>query len=229
MHSGWVDTRTAEFVRRVAAPDQGLLELLSAPDEITTRILRAALEQFEAAGIRRSTVDDVSRRAGLGRATVYRRFATKDHLVDAVVLTEVLRYLEGDAHAQAAGPSLGDRLADGTAYTVTFLREHRLLNRLLETEPEAILPSFTIDGGPIIDLARAHSAELLRSQIYQDIEPTRKQEAHLQTVAEIHTRLTISFILTQHTVIDLDSAEAAREFARTYMLPLVTLGLETDD
>ena len=88
-------TRTAEFVRRIAEPDPAVVAQLDNPDEITTRILRAALEQAELVGMRRTTMDDVARRSGVGRATLYRRFPTKAALTDAIVLAEVRRFLEG--------------------------------------------------------------------------------------------------------------------------------------
>ena len=45
------------------------------------RIAQAALEQFSETGIRRSSVEDVGRRAGLSRVTVYRQVGTKEDLV----------------------------------------------------------------------------------------------------------------------------------------------------
>ena len=47
------------------------------------RILAAAVEVFAARGLS-ATLDDVAHHAGLGVATVYRRFADKDALVDAL-------------------------------------------------------------------------------------------------------------------------------------------------
>ena len=44
-------SRTAEFVRRLAEPDPGVLAQVENPDEITTRILAAALEQAELVGM----------------------------------------------------------------------------------------------------------------------------------------------------------------------------------
>jgi hypothetical protein len=99
---------------------------------------------------------------------LYRRFATKDLLVDAVVLSEVFRYLEGNALARSRGSTFEESIAEGTAHTVQFLRGHALLKKLIDTEPETILPSFTVDGGAIIDLAREQAAALMRVELYGD-------------------------------------------------------------
>ncbi|MEE6168746.1 MULTISPECIES: TetR/AcrR family transcriptional regulator [unclassified Mycolicibacterium] len=215
-------TRTADFVRRLARPDPAVLTLVREPDAISTRILAAALEQAELVGIRRTTMEDVARRSGVGRATLYRRFPTKDALIDALVLAEARRYLEGSDRARAQADTLEDRMVFDTVFTVTFLREHALLKKLLRTEPETILPSLTVDAGAIIDFATEHSAAQLRADLYGTAQTTEAQERHLRTVAELHTRLTLSFIVTPHSSIKLTTLEDTREYVRTYLLPMVT-------
>ncbi|OBC01216.1 TetR family transcriptional regulator [Mycobacterium sp. 852013-50091_SCH5140682] len=215
-------TRTADFVRRLARPDPAVLTLVREPDAISTRILAAALEQAELVGIRRTTMEDVARRSGVGRATLYRRFPTKDALIDALVLAEARRYLEGSDRARAQADTLEDRMVFDTVFTVTFLREHALLKQLLRTEPETILPSLTVDAGAIIDFATEHSAAQLRTDLYGTTQTTEAQERHLRTVAELHTRLTLSFIVTPHSSIKLTTLEDTREYVRTYLLPMVT-------
>ncbi|MEU8379627.1 helix-turn-helix domain-containing protein, partial [Streptosporangium sp. NPDC048865] len=70
------------------------VERIDDTDETRARILDAAYEQFCRMGIRRSTMDDVARRAKVSRITVYRRFATKDVLVEHVVRREFRRYFD---------------------------------------------------------------------------------------------------------------------------------------
>lgn len=63
-------------------------------DEMPTRVLDGAYEQFRRIGIRRSATEDVARRAGVSRITVYRRFDLDDDQVRAVArqfLVPVLR------------------------------------------------------------------------------------------------------------------------------------------
>jgi AcrR family transcriptional regulator len=215
-------TGAAEFVRRVAAPDPVVVAQLADPDEITTRILRGALAQFELIGVRRTTMDDIARRSGVGRATLYRRFPTKTVLVDAVVLAEVRRYLEGHALAHSHGATMEERLVNGTMFAVQFLREHTLLNRLMDIEPETILPSLTVEAGAILDLAIEQSVVLMRTELYGEATPTPSQERHLRTAAELFTRLTLSFILTPHTTIRFASADDVRAYVGDYLLPIIT-------
>jgi AcrR family transcriptional regulator len=212
----------AEFLQRVATPDPSVLGKARDPDETTARILRGALEQFELIGIRRTTMEDVARRSGVGRATLYRRFPTKDALVDAVVLAEVVRYLEGNARARARGTTVEERMVEGTLFTMRFMREHTLLKRLLDTEPETILPSLTVDAGTLLAFITEQGAAMARAELYGADTPTPAQEQHLRNVVELHARLTISFILTPQTGIILDTTDDVRAYAHDYLLPMVT-------
>jgi AcrR family transcriptional regulator len=214
-------TRTTEFVRRIAEPDPAVVAQVDHPDEITTRILSASLEQAELVGMRRTTMEDVARRSGVGRATLYRRFPTKAALIDAVVLSEARGFLAGSALARSHGSTLEDRMVYGTAFTVTFLREHRLLKQLLRTEPETILSSLTVDAGAIIDFATDYTVAWLRTELYGATKTTPAQERHMRTVAELQTRLTLSFIVTPHTSISLATIDETRAYVRDYLLPMV--------
>ncbi len=221
MSSNSAPNRTEEFVRRLAEPDPALLAQLLEPDELTARILQATLEQAELVGIRRTTMEDVARRSGVGRATLYRRFPSKAVLIDAVVLAEARRFMAGSAQAHARAKTLEDSLVYGTVFTVSFLRDHSLIRKLLRTEPETILPSLTIDAGAILDYATEQSVALLRARIHGTAAITPEQDRHLRTVAELHTRLTLSFLVTPHTSINLTTLDDTRAYVQNYLMPMI--------
>ena len=77
-----------DLLRMAQAPDRG-----EDADAVTERILDAALGQFEDFGLRRSTMEDIARRCGLSRITIYRRFPKKENLIEAVVLRELRNFL----------------------------------------------------------------------------------------------------------------------------------------
>ena len=77
-------------------------------------------------------------------------------------------------------------------------------------------------AGPILDFATDQAAVELRTELYGTASTTARQELHLRTVAELHTRLTLSFIVTPHTSINLATIEDTRAYVRQYLLPMIT-------
>jgi AcrR family transcriptional regulator len=187
-------------------------------DDITRRILDGALEQFERFGLKRSTVEDVAKRAGLARITIYRRFPTKNDLMGAVIVREAQRaFAEIDA-AVSRVSGTEERIVEGFVVTLRIARHHPLLLRLLSTEPETVLPYFTLHGGPVLAAARTYLADhIRRAQRLGDVPPFDPEP-----VAEMLVRVAQSFLLTPESVIPLDSDRRVRAFARRYLAPLIT-------
>jgi len=187
-------------------------------DATTDRILGAALAQFENFGIRRTTMDDVARRARVSRVTIYRRFPQKERLVEAVILGEAQRFFAELEAAVVRLDSVEDRIVEGFAHTLAAAREQRLLNRLLRTEPESLLPHLTTEGGPVLAAGTAFLARQMK--IARSGVPARDTRA----VAELVARLVLSFLLTPESVVALGSPREARAFARRWIAPLMTGG-----
>lgn len=83
-------------------------------------ILRAALEAFEADGVFTS-LDGVAARAGVGNATLYRNFPTRDDLLAAVIETSTTEALVGaDELASRLAPR--EALAEWLARLTWLLR-----------------------------------------------------------------------------------------------------------
>ena len=187
------------------------------PDEVGARILDAAFEQFCLIGIRRSSMEDVARRAKVGRVTIYRRFESKDRLVSALLWRETRTAIAAVETAISAVSNPEDRFVDGFLTGMRFMRRHPLLVGLLSTEPESALPLLTVKAGGGLALARDFIA--------QEIRRARKDagipDVDSQQVAEIFARLTHSLVLTRPTCLPLDDEERTREFARRHIVPMV--------
>ena len=185
-------------------------------DRTSTAVLDAALRQFELFGITCSTMEDIARRARRARVTIYRRFPDKARLVEAVILRELRSFLADlEVHMQSvAMPE--EKLTEGFVFTLKAVRSHRLLQRLLESEPELLLPYLTTDGAPFIATARDFLAERLARELDDDY-----TDAELLTAAEIVVRLILSFLLTPQTHAGLDDREQMRVFALRYLAPIL--------
>ncbi|MBA3839780.1 MAG: TetR/AcrR family transcriptional regulator [Thermoleophilaceae bacterium] len=188
------------------------------PDPTTERILVGARQQFEEFGLRRTTMEDVARRVGVSRVTIYRRFPGKDALVGAVLLEEARRFF-GELEVAVEGcEGVDEVLAEGFAFALERLRGHVLLNRLLDTEPESILPHLTLESQSVVESIRG----LLASHLALRLEGARLTPADVEVAAEMLLRLVLSFLLTPHTVARVETPDEARRFARRYLSPALS-------
>ncbi|MBE3199883.1 TetR/AcrR family transcriptional regulator [Frankia sp. CH37] len=188
-------------------------------DEIRDRVLDAAAELFGRSGIRRTSIEDVARRAGVSRITVYRRFPTKNVLVEEVLLRDLRAFLVSFRAVVGRAESAAERLVEGFCLALRTARVNPLFGGLIEVEPEVILPFLTTDGGAFLRAVSDFIAmQLRREQEAGEI----SGEVDINIVAEVLARMTLSFCLTPESQLDLDDPEQARTFARCFLAPLVT-------
>ncbi|GAB3290221.1 TetR/AcrR family transcriptional regulator [Parasphingorhabdus pacifica] len=182
-------------------------------DELAGRVLDAGLACFSERGLRRSTVEDIARRARVSRVTVYRRFENKTVLVEAVLLRECRRCLAALDEAVTGTELLEERVVEGFVFALRYAREHPLVGGLLRSEAEEVLPYLTVRSGTALGVVREYLAEHLRAVGRAEFDPVG--------VAELMVRIVVSFVLTSESAIELNSDEDLRRFARGYLLPLV--------
>ena len=100
------------------------------------------------------------------------------------------------------------------------LRSNKLLQRVLATEPEAVLPKITVEAEPILEIGRGYLAAFL----------TRLQaEGHLpaydvRPVADCLARLAQSEVLTPS--VEPLTEDGARAFVRDHLAPFIRLSPE---
>lgn len=166
-------------------------------DETSTRILDAALELAAASGLRHLTMDDVARRARVGRMTVYRRFHDRQGLVDALSARELRRCLaELDAAADPSQP-IADQVAAGFVTSIRLATDHPLLARLARAEPDAVLGS--LSAGVF-----AAATEFLAGRLRQAQDAGVLGDVDADASAELLVRLAVSFVLVPGSKLPLD-------------------------
>ncbi|WP_431967524.1 TetR/AcrR family transcriptional regulator [Nocardia sp. bgisy134] len=187
-------------------------------DRNQARVLDAALVAFLDFGIKRTSMVEVARRCGLSLATLYRRFASKSDLIEAVALRQtrdfidevdgvLQRQVDRDAGAEEQIVALFVAFVNG-------LRGNQLVHRLLATEPELVLPFLTVKGAPIIELGRDYVAEFITR-----LQGEGKLPAYDPApLAEMIARTALSLALTPQTVIPFGDDAALREFARDHVV-----------
>ena len=191
-----------------------------AEDETSQRVLDAALELAAASGLRHLTMDDVARRAGVGRMTVYRRFGDRATLVDTLAVRECRRCLAEISAALNPGDPVEDRIASLAVATLKVIREHPLLERLARVEPDSLLSELTRDGSAVFRLVR----EFLIAQIVEAQQAGELVEGDPAVLAELALRLGASFVLMPDSVLPLSDETAAHEAFRALIAPAVSAG-----
>ncbi|MQA07664.1 MAG: TetR family transcriptional regulator [Pseudonocardiaceae bacterium] len=187
-------------------------------DSVAEGVLDAALEEFLDYGLRRTNVDMVARRAGVSRATLYRRFDNKDALVQAVLVRECRRFFTSIVEVVGPLPTVEDRLVEGFVVGVRYARADRLLTRLLASDPEALLPYLTVNGELVVAVARDFLV-WQGNQLPGGVSSVGGRTP--EGVAELFVRLAISFTLTPQSSIPLENDAQVRAFARDYLAPLL--------
>ncbi|MBN6038157.1 TetR/AcrR family transcriptional regulator [Amycolatopsis sp. 195334CR] len=187
-------------------------------DEARARVLDAAYEQFCRLGIQRSTMEDVARRAGVSRITVYRRFATKDALVEQVVRREFRRYFDQFLVDIEQAETAADRVVLGFVSSLRAIRGNPLIGGLMQAEPDLLVPSMISDGGRTLATVRQFVAGQLRREQRAG---TVRADLDADVVAELMVRVSASFLAIPSHVIDLDDDGQLAEVARKFLVPML--------
>jgi AcrR family transcriptional regulator len=124
------------------------------------RLLDAARECVLAVGVRRTTVTDVARRAGVSRMTLYRRFPDLEAILAALMTREFGRLVD-QAAEQAQGATARERVVATVVHGSRSLAQDPLFMRLLDVDPELLLPYMTRRLGGVQRIAVAAGAAAL--------------------------------------------------------------------
>jgi len=165
---------------------------LSSEQSIPTRLLDAALEAATLHGISKLSMGEVAGRAGLSRQTLYRYFPSKDALVSAVVSAETSQLIEKVVAAALPFEDPQESLEAGLLAALRVTRDHPLLDRLIRTEPEALLPLITTEGSPVMTQVRS-IVEMILAERTPDV---ATDPVALRRFADVVTRLVVSYAVS---------------------------------
>ena len=131
-------------------------------DDARERILAATVVCLGRYGIAKTTVDDAAREAGVARATVYRHFPDgKDQLIGESITWAVGQFFHELAHAVDDAPDFPTLLEQALMHAHRAVDEHVVLQKVLETEPERLLPQLTQSAPQVQAVLRDYLAEKL--------------------------------------------------------------------
>ena len=189
------------------------------PADATAAILDAALVEFEQHGFRRVALDDVARRAGVSRTTIYRRFANRDELVAAVVEREnVVLFDDIARELKEAGPQ-SNLYVEAFALSILRFRRHRVPNRMMTDEPALVIELMQRHYGAAV----GRMAAALRV-IFPDGFADRIGEQAVNDLADTILRYA-AMVLLLPSLRPLETADDIRAFATAHFLPSLPAAL----
>ncbi|MEU5608731.1 TetR/AcrR family transcriptional regulator [Streptomyces sparsogenes] len=161
-------------------------------------VLDAARDCVLAVGVRRTTLTDVARRAGVSRMTLYRRWPDVRGLVGDLMTREWLAVTVGAMPRPDPSGTTNPPLVEALMSGLQALRAHPLLRKILDVDPELMLPYLFDRRGASQDRVLEFIEEALRhghadGSVRKD-HPVRQARALLLILQ--------SFALSMQTVTD---------------------------
>ena len=164
--------------------------------------LDAARDCILDVGWRRTTLTEVARRAGVSRMTIYRTWADMPTLLGDLMTREWADVVTDQVSAEGDKPAI-ERIVAGIVGTVRMLRHNELFVRIVELDPELILPYLFSRRGRSQELILALTAEAIaEGQKSKEI-----RRGNPVAIARGLLLATHGFVLSVHTMVDEEAAE----------------------
>ncbi len=172
-------------------------------------LLAAAADRFLAVGIRKTTMEDIARGAGAGKATLYRHFGNKDAVIDALLEREGQRFERRMQTAVGRLDTATARIEAAFLTGVDFFVQHPVLTKGRDEEPGLLLPRITANGGPLV----RRGLDLFAGLIADGVDAGELRPVDPRSAAEVVMRLILSYFAFPPMEVRVDDPDEARQFA----------------
>jgi AcrR family transcriptional regulator len=180
------------------------------------RILDAALAGFASRGVRATTMSQLARDTGISREWLYKHFRNRDAVLIAVAHRELFRFINGLANRAYNADDVTGAVTDAFVYSVEFLRDHELLQRVLTTEPDIVNPQLVRRALPTVGLAVKAAASYLVALGFDGDQAV--------VIAETLVRLVATITFAPKGQLDLHQSSALRAYASTIVPAVLRAG-----
>jgi AcrR family transcriptional regulator len=166
-------------------------------------------------GIAKTTVEDAARAAGVSRATVYRLFpGGREELLRDTVAWEMARFFARLGVALGPTPDFSTFLERALPLAREEVLAHEVLQKVLETEPDRLMPLITVEQHHVIGYIAAYFVPLLEHDRDRGL---LRPDVDLARAAEYVARMALSLIASpgRH---DLEDPDEVRRLVRHELL-----------
>ncbi|MFF7974234.1 TetR family transcriptional regulator [Streptomyces sp. NPDC007905] len=166
-------------------------------------VLDAVRDCVLAVGVRRTTLADVARRAGVSRMTLYRRWPDLRTLVGDLMTREWIDVATRAIPEPASGTDTRTRIVEGLVAGVEAFRAHPLFRKIVDVDPELLLPYVLDRRGASQQALLA----LLTDALREGHADGSVRTAHTERQARALLLIVQSFTLSLRTMTDEDDPE----------------------
>ncbi|HKY23317.1 MAG TPA: helix-turn-helix domain-containing protein [Vicinamibacterales bacterium] len=106
----------------------------STDDVSLAKILEGAARCFATNGPRQTSITDIASASGVGRQTVYRRFKSREEIIEAVFQARVDALLSNALESQHLAADLEDQIIDTSLEWVERIKRDAVLRNLVESD-----------------------------------------------------------------------------------------------
>ncbi|GAA2404539.1 TetR/AcrR family transcriptional regulator [Mycolicibacterium llatzerense] len=190
----------------LAAQGQLFVELIAAEDDaVDARVLDAAAELIGEYGEHVVTMTDIGERSGVGRATIFRRFGSKQTVIDRMLQRELRKFVVDLINASAECETRSDVLTELLVQAVSFARTNPVVRRLVASEPERLVQFARSEESASMLIARALILGLVKR-----FEAAPNAPHEMEHVADVVAHLAIGYALVPNSSLDLSDEDHLR-------------------
>jgi AcrR family transcriptional regulator len=166
-------------------------------------MLDAVRDCVLAVGVRRTTLTDVARRAGVSRMTLYRRWPDVRSLVGDLMTREWIGVASQAMPERRPGTQARTLVVEGLVAGVEAFRAHPLFRKIVDVDPELLLPYVLDRRGA----SQEALLKLLADALREGHADGSVREAHTERQARSLLLIVQSFTLSLRTMTDEDDAD----------------------
>jgi AcrR family transcriptional regulator len=175
-------------------------------------ILEAALRCFRTQGVRKTTIVDVGRAAGVSRSTVYEYFPDKRAVVDAASEHALQLFYRAMAQAMAHGGALEDKLSRAA---VAVTRARRFIGPEALSDPVEVTMLLNRNAAALLgECGEFLTPYLVAAKLTGEV----RKDLDVDAAAEWFARMLFSLFMTPSNRLDLTDSGAVSTFVREHVV-----------